>query len=257
MMKVQSQPAVSQNAAAAGTTTAAKTADAKPAAATAAAGAAGANLDAGKLTDRFRDGFDTGRAPIRDWPPYGPLPLPPKDTMSLQDHLTAGQLSDKLSNPLDKPLLDSGKKDQQLTRDEKGVMRGPDGQPLAKVQLKDGNTAYVDPNTNQYYLTDEKENGGFFGNRSVNALGPLPLPEGAKFSNSYFSDGDVRSIERDARGGGWHFPIDPLPLPRPIPFPDPIPFPRPIPIDPPWGPMRRIDPGVLLDATAAKTNGIE
>jgi len=179
-----------------------------------------------------------------------------KDTMGLGDHLTASRLQDTLSNPLDKPLLDAGNKDQKLTRDDNGVMRGPDGQPLAKVDLKDGNTAYVDPNTNQYYLTDEQELGGFIGNRGVNALGPLPLPKEAQFSNSYFSDSDVRSIERDARGGGWHFPIDPLP--RPIPFPDPMPLPRPIPFDPPWGgPIKRIDPGILLDAAAGKTNGIE
>jgi len=245
MMKVQSQVQPQpQTAAASGTTTAsAKTADAKPA-------------SASQLSDQLnKDAFVPGRPPIRDfppirdWPPYGPLPLPPKDTMNFGDHLTAGRLPDALNNPLDKPLLDAGKKDQHLTRDDKGVMRGPDGQPLATVQLKDGNTAYVDPNTNQYYLTDEKENGGFFGDRSVNALGPLPLPKDAQFSNSYFSDADVRSIERDARGGNIWPPINPIP--RPIPLPNPLPLPRPIPFDPPWRPQP-IDPGILLDATATK-----
>ena len=253
MMKVQSQPQqpATQTATATGTTGAAKTSDAKSAAA---AGAAPAN--AGQLNSRFKDGFDPSGPIIRDWPPYGPLPLPRKDTLGLGDQLTAGRLPDTLSNPLDKPLLDAGKKDVQLSRDDKGVMRGPDGQPLAKVGLKDGNTAYVDPNTNQYYLTDERD---FFG--QVNALGPLPLPEGAKFSNSYFSDADVRSIERDAKGGGsiwppFPHPIDPLPLP-PRPFPiDPLPLPRPIPFEP-WGPIKPIDPRVLLDAGAGKASGIE
>jgi hypothetical protein len=245
MMKVQSQP-VAQTAATSSTTSTAKTADAKPA--TAAAAAAPASSNAGQQpANRFQDAFvPPNRQPIpRDWPPYGPLPLPPKDTLGLGDQLTAGRLPQALSNPLDQALLDTGKKDQHLSRDDQGVMRGPDGQPLAKVTLKDGNTAYVDPNTNQYYLTNERE---FFGN--VNAVGPLPLPKDAQFSNSYFSDGDVKTIERDARGGGL-WPIDP---PRPPVFPGPIgPLPRPFPIDPLPKPFP-IDPGILLDA-AGKVSG--
>ncbi|HEY8206349.1 MAG TPA: hypothetical protein VIG99_02630 [Myxococcaceae bacterium] len=245
-MKVQSQPAAPQTAAATGTTATAKTnpAGAATAAAKPAAAAGAAPANAGQLTDRFKDGFESGKMQpgnkgiidcFPNWPPVK------KDTMGLGDHLTAGQLSETLSNPLDKPLLESGNKDQKLTRDDNGVMRGPDGQPLAKVDLKDGNTAYVDPNTNQYYLTDERDWLG----QGVNALGPLPLPEGAQFSNSYFSDADVRSIERDARGGGLfppfpHKPVDPLPR-----------FPRD-----PWGPIMPANP-VLLGANGVKGSNLE
>ena len=136
-----------------------------------------------------------------------------------------------------------------LSRDKGGVMRGPDGQPLAKVALDDGTTAYVDPNTNQYYLTDEREILGH-----TNAMGPLDLPEGSQFSNTYFSDADVRSIERAGNGGGWPFPHPPI---NPLPWP---PRPSPFPTDP-WGPIKPMpkpmDPGVQLFAGAGKAPGIE
>jgi len=126
------------------------------------------------------------------------------------------------------------------------VWQGPEGQPLAKVKLEDGTTAYVDPNTNKYYLTDEQD---FFG--QVHAAGPLDLPEGAQFSNSYFSDADVRSIEKDAKGGSWLPQPGPIPFPLPRPFPpiDPMPLPRPIPFDG-WGPIK-IDPSDLLASAGA------
>lgn len=205
-----------------------------------------------KLPDRFKDGFEPGKKIIDCFPPFPPQP---KDTLSLRDHLTASKLPEALSNPLNKVLLEKGEKDVQLSRDAGGVMRGPEGAPLAKVQLEDGTTAYVDSNTNKYYLTDEREVLG-----RTNALGPLDIPEGSKFSNSYFSDADVRSIERAARGGNdWPFPrppIDPLPYPpRPFPFPvDPLPFPRPIPDD--WlGPIKKQEPPVLFAAGLDKASG--
>jgi len=204
-----------------------------------------------KLSDRFKDGFEPGKKIIDCFPPFPPQP---KDTLSLRDHITASKLPESLSNPLNKVLLEKGEKDVQLSRDANGVMRDPEGAPLAKVQLKDGTTAYVSSNTNQYYLTDERE---VFGR--TNALGPLDIPENSKFSNSYFSDADVKSIERAARGNDWPFPrppIDPLPYPpRPFPFPvDPLPFPRPIPDD--WfGPIKKQEPPVLFAAGLDKASG--
>ena len=241
-MKVQSQPQAPQ---------ASTIQKANPTVSADKAAAPAPQGNAGQLQDRFRDGFEPGRKIIDCFPPFDPMP---KGGLNLGDHINASKLPETLANPLDKVLLEKGEKDVPLRRDEQGVMRGPEGEPLAKVQLDDGTTAYVDPNTNQYYLTDERE---LFG--QTNAIGPLPLPEGSQFSNSYFSDADVRSIEKAAQGGnGWPFPrppIDPLPLP-PRPFPFPV-EPRPIPRDP-WGPMPKFDPSVLLAANGAgKASGLE
>ncbi|HVE84762.1 MAG TPA: hypothetical protein VND93_18025 [Myxococcales bacterium] len=249
-MKVQSQP---QQAQASQAQTQVQSAGNKPATSTTPA------QQGAQFKDEFVQGNKGDKKGIIDC--FPPFPKP-QDTLSLQDHLTASRLPETLSNPLDKPLLAAGNKDQALSRDDKGVMRGPEGQPLAKVQLKDGTTAYVDANTNKYYLTDQRERFG-----RVNALGPLDLPEGSKFSNSYFSDADARSIERAAQGGNvWPFPrppIDPLPLPpRPFPFPidpgpfKPLPLPQPIPFDP-GGPIFKKDPGVLLESAAGKASGLE
>jgi len=199
------------------------------------AGAGFAQGSAGQLPVSFQDGFeqrpvDPSTPGIIDCIPPYPYPYPP-DSLSLEDRSTAMELPMGLSNPLHKALLEEGNKDVVLSRDVTGMMRGPEGQPLAHVWLNDGTQAYVDPNTNHYYLTDEGETYG-----RTNALGPLDLPEGLKFSNSYFSDPEVRSIQRMAQPGGWPFPgpVDPLPLPpRPEPFPDnpgplpPLPLPLP------------------------------
>lgn len=268
-MKVQNQapvqtPSASTTAPASNTaaTARAEGSSATPAASGLASGAAG------QLGNRFnKDEFIQG-GPNKPGPAIidcFPFPPQPKDTMSLKDHVTASKLPETLSNPLNDDLLKAGDKDQQLSRDDQNVWRGPEGQPLSQVRLEDGTTAYVDPNTNQYYLTDEK---GFFG--QVNALGPLDLPEGAQFSNSYFSDADARSIEKDAaRGTPFPRPFpDPLPFPRPFPpiEPKPLPFPiepgpkfppfeprpLPFPIDPmpklpdPWGPLPKLDPKDFL-----------
>jgi len=185
---------------------------------------------AGQLPTRFEDGFEQrpvnpDRPGIIDCIP--PYPYPPvADSLSLEDRLTSTKLPMTLSNPLHKALLESGHKDVVISRDIMGMMRGPEGQPLARVWLNDGTTAYVDPNTNHYYLTDESEIYG-----RTNAMGPLDLPAGATFSNSYFNDPEVRSIQQLSQAWGSPFPgpVDPLP-PRPEPFPtDPGPLP-PLPL---------------------------
>jgi hypothetical protein len=154
-----------------------------------------------------------------------------KPTLNFGDRFTAGRLHSTLSNPwknwmtLNNPNVPNA----TLTRGADGVVRGPEGQPLVQVQLDDGNTAYVDPNTNKYYLGNGAD---FFGR--IQTKGPMDLPPGSRFSNSHFSDADARQLSRDAAS---HFgqlppwlPRPPLPFPRPIPI-DPIPFPRRLPVD--------------------------
>lgn len=208
---------------------------------------------ASQLPARFQDGFEqrpiTPNQPgVIDFVPPYPFPFPP-DSLSQEDRLTSSKLPMALANPLNKALLEAGTKDVVLSRDIMGTMRGPEGQPLAKVWLNDGTTAFVDPNTNRYYLTDEGESYG-----RTNAMGPLDLPEGSKFSNSYFTDPEVRAVEQLSQA--WDLPpgpMDPLPLPRntgPLP-----PLPR-IPED--WvGPIMNLDPSVLLAADAGKASELE
>lgn len=185
---------------------------------------------ASQLPARFQDGFEQrpvtpNQAGIIDFVPPYPFPQVP-DSLSQEDRLTSSKLPMALSNPLNKALLEAGTKDVVLSRDIMGTMRGPEGQPLAKVWLNDGTTAFVDPNTNRYYLTDEGETYG-----RTNAMGPLDLPEGSKFSNSYFTDPEVRGVEQLTQV--WAppppGPMDPVPAPRnPGPLP-PLPLPLPEP----------------------------
>lgn len=162
----------------------------------------------------------------------GPIGGGEKPTLGLGDRFNAGRLHQTLSNPwknwmtLNSPNVPNA----TVTRGADGVVRGPEGQPLVQVKLDDGNTAYVDPNTNKYYLGTGSE---FFGR--IQTKGPLDLPPGSRFSNSHFSDADARQLSRDASN---HFgrlppwigrpPMPPLPFPRPLP--QPLPFPR-FPVD--------------------------
>lgn len=127
-----------------------------------------------------------------------PLPFPGKVTLSQEDRETAGGLKDALSNKFNQWI---GKHDPDahrvtLPRDPSGRVVGPEGQPLAQVKLDDGRTAYVDPNTNQYYLANKGGPLGGLGFGGVSATGPIDLPPEAQFSNSHFSEADVRAVER-------------------------------------------------------------
>jgi len=155
--------------------------------------------------------------------------LQPKDKVSLTfgDRVNASGLSKALSSPLNDLRLAFGKKTETITRDANGTYRGPEGQPLVPVKLEDGKTAYVDPNTNQHYLTDEQPDC----HGIVHALPARDLPEGSQFSNSYFGDADVKELTRIANGGSI------------------INFPPPPPIK--WPPVR-LDP--VLPASAAKND---
>lgn len=160
----------------------------------------------------------------------GPIGGGEQPTLSLGDRFTAGRLHQTLSNPLRNwmTLNNPNVPNATVTRGADGVVRGPEGQPLVQVQLDDGNTAYVDPNTNKYYLGTGSE---FFGR--IQTKGPLELPPGARFSNSHFSDADAKQLTRDAANHFGHLPPwigrPPLPFPRPLPV-EPQPFPR-FPVD--------------------------
>lgn len=78
-----------------------------------------------------------------------------------------------------------------------GTATGPEGQPLVTVRLANGKTAYVDPNTNEYYLKTQQQGGKLpFGQQAVH--GPMALPKDLQFSNSNFSVADCKQLSLDA-----------------------------------------------------------
>jgi hypothetical protein len=165
---------------------------------------------------RSRDDFFRPIAPPPDWIKKIDLSKLERVTLSKADRKTADGLSEALSGPkeaLRRYFADAP--EATLRRGKDGIVRGPEGQPLVEVKLKNGQTAYVDPNTNQYWVSepnkrmfspDGKVMGCFPVPSSVNGIdttGPYPLPEGAEFSNSHFSDADVRALTREAKPFDW------------------------------------------------------
>lgn len=135
-------------------------------------------------------------------PPTLPRPpldrRPPFGTLSLKDALTASGLRRTLGahvEGLAGKLAEARAPNATLRPGRDGVMRGPEGQPLVTVRLQGGKTAYVDPNTNQYYLASDRallfRHAG-----AVQAKGPMALPPGAQFSNSYFTVAEVQQLNR-------------------------------------------------------------
>jgi hypothetical protein len=197
------------------------------------------------MQDRLRqDGFEEmGKTRCFPLPPIGR----PGETMTFGDRQNAAGLQDALSSPINRIRVAMGEKDETITRNKDGSYSGPNGEPLAEVKLNDGTTAYVDPNTNKYYLTDDKVN-PFTG--EVQATGPYDLPKGSEFSNSHFSEADVKAVQRHAASGSvFDFPKFPFPPKDPIELPKlpPIDFPK-LPIDLP------IDP-IMLNAADLKDGG--
>lgn len=140
--------------------------------------------------DRFQGGGRPGS--IGGGWPVDPIGIP--NNLSQHDDQTAGGLSQSLSNPLLDALLKALPEipEATVTKFPSEPPRGPDGQPLVEVHLKDGSTAYVDPNTNQYYL--EEKSGGPFGDTTCK--GPLDLPPDAQFDpEKYYTDADVRLLD--------------------------------------------------------------
>jgi len=118
-----------------------------------------------------------------------------RPTLNWGDRVNAAGLHRELSSPVNDLRLALGKKTETITRDPDGTYRGPEGQPVIQVKLDDGNTAYVDPNTNKMYLTNENPN--FLG--QVATLPAVDLPKGSQFSNSHFSDADAKELTKIAR----------------------------------------------------------
>lgn len=158
-----------------------------------------------------------------------------KPTLDWGDRFNAAGLSKELSSPTNDLRLALGEKSETITRGSDGTYRGPEGQPLVPVKLDDGNTAYVDPNTNKYYLTDEQPD--LFGR--VNALPARDLPPGSQFSNSHFSNADVKELTRIAKDGSV-FPNWPPQLPHKLPE-----IPRDFPRLPDFKPIPLADKGVI------------
>ena len=123
------------------------------------------------------------------------------------DVANAQDLANRIEPPDGFWVLPSGPQTNPVTFKQGDVPRGPEGQPLALVHLPSGRTAFVNPNTNQYYLTDQT---AFPANGTIKTW-KLNLPPDAQFSNSHFSDADVRYIQRLARPAPdpW---LPPLPL---------------------------------------------
>ncbi len=148
-------------------------------------------------------------------PPLWPPPVK-GTTLNLGDRLNATRLDDALSGPLVRmreALAKAGT--ATVRRGLDGQVRGPEGQPLATVRTKDGRTLYVDPNTNQYYVAQPRPFGLKSQLGSETVRGPYELPKDAQFSNSHFSDADVRELTRLARGGSV---FEHKPSPRPVLF---------------------------------------
>jgi hypothetical protein len=148
--------------------------------------------------------FPLPKPPIELPRPLPPIKTPPIDwkkllgTVSLKDRMTAGGLHETLGqhvNSLGGKLAEAKAPAAMLKRGADGVMRGPEGQPLLTVKLDGGKTAYVDPNTNQYYLPNTDIRTLVMTN-SVHAKGPMALPKDAQFSNSYFTVDEVKDLNR-------------------------------------------------------------
>jgi hypothetical protein len=137
--------------------------------------------------------------PIRPVLPIHPGPT----TLSLEDRLNARGLRSSLERRLSGvagAVQLAKAPEATLRRGLNGQMLGPEGQPLATVRLANGRTAYVDPNTNQYYVAEKNPLALFKAPGSVRVRGPLPLPADAEFSNSHFSAADVAAIGKIAAG---------------------------------------------------------
>jgi hypothetical protein len=82
-----------------------------------------------------------------------------------------------------------------------GQMTAPNGDPLIRVKLSDGNGipgagqyALVNPKTNEFYV--QTNGGGFAHPTSYN--GPLSLPAGSRFEGDKFTPADLKTFETNA-----------------------------------------------------------
>lgn len=141
------------------------------------------------------------------WPRFPPPP--PGVTMNRSDLLISRDLANRIEPFGGLRGTPKGPKTFPVTLKDGDVVRGPEGQPLASLRLPSGRTAFVDPNTNRYYLTDQ---GAFAANSTVMTW-QIDLPSDTKFTNSHFSDADVRYIQQLARPSRGPWPLPPPPPP--------------------------------------------
>ena len=132
----------------------------------------------------------------------------PKATVSLRDEFTANRLPGSLSSLKTRltEALHPGKPTTITFDPQTGAARGPDGQPLIKVKRGD-QALYVDPNTNQYYVAQPQNPNIHYVRMptQTQATGPYPLPPDVQFSNSYFTDADVRKLNWDVTHSPFKF----------------------------------------------------
>ncbi len=122
-----------------------------------------------------------------------PLPQPGAVTLSISDKFNASRLNKTMNGKLQivaEKLANAPVTKVSTGRD--GMVRGPEGQPLIPMKRDNGQKVYVDPNTNQYYVGSPAMN--FKKKQTETVRGPYPLPANAQFSNSHFSDADVRAM---------------------------------------------------------------
>ena len=126
---------------------------------------------------------------LPDWPGK---PRPGEVTLSKKDRANAKDLYPALSraNPKGGEAVTLKAKD--------GVVRGPEGQPLVRVSLGANKTAYVDPNTNKYYLAGRQPVFRLMPGAPMPIFtrGPFDLPAKAKFSDAKFSVADVQALTK-------------------------------------------------------------
>ncbi len=121
-------------------------------------------------------------------------PLPNKDvTLTLKDRLNVSDLKTALAKPTLAERFDDKGRTAQLSYGKDGTVLGPEGQPLITTRRADGTKVYVDPNTNQYYVGDNRLYIRRPDHESVK--GPYALPPDAQFTNSHFSTADVRELQ--------------------------------------------------------------
>lgn len=148
-------------------------------------------------------------APDKKLYPIDPLPpcFPPKVTLSAADRKTATRLAQAINAPQLRPVHSGS-----VTIRNGAPPRGPEGEPMVQVSLGGGRLAFVDPNTNKYYLAKDPNYRGGGASTAMyaltfNANGPYTLPKGARFSNSHFSDADACELTNLANRGYHALPM--------------------------------------------------
>lgn len=131
-----------------------------------------------------------------------------KHNLQVARHLR-GTLEGVLSRPhLRHPLLPA-----QQPHEAGGHLVAPNGDRLVKVNLGKQGTGYVDPKTNQFYVSRLVTTPG---KRTIREVweGPYALPPNSRFIGKHFTDKQLDAFEKAANAGskpGWpQLPIGPF-----------------------------------------------